>query len=244
MISVALCDDEKIFLDHYEEKISFLAKKHHTLFEVIRFESGEALLFFLEDHPEKFNIIYLDILMKKINGIDTAKRIKEINPNISIVFLTSTESFVFDSFEASPTNYLIKNKDDKKFEAIFINFIENFETSMTQTQFIYQSRTQNINLPFNKIIYFEIFKRIIIIHTTDLGNIEFYGSLNSLEEKLQGQFFVRTHRSFLVNLQYVSKITSQDVYLKTHKTLPSSRHYYNDAREILSNYLLGVVIND
>lgn len=244
MISIALCDDEQLYLTHYEEKINKLSKKLGILHEVIKFESGESLLFYMEDLPTKFNIIFLDVLMKSINGIDTALKIREINPDVLIVFLTSSESYVYDSFAAQPENYLIKNLHDSKFDSVFTDLIKKVQLSRDYDSFIYQSRNQNLVIPFNKIVYFEVFKRIIIIHTQDGNTEEYYGKLNELEEKLKNKSFVRCHRSFLVNLQYISKINNQTVFLKTKKTLPISRNYYTKTKEILSSYLFGVNINE
>src|SRR5690554_483702 len=91
MISIALCDDETKYLDYYEEKIKVIAKKNNLLIDIIRFKSGEALLFYLEDHPNKFNIIFLDIITGGINGIETALKIRTFNSEAKIIFLTTSQ---------------------------------------------------------------------------------------------------------------------------------------------------------
>lgn len=244
MISIALCDDEQIFLSHYEKRIIELANNLDILYEIIKFDSGESLLFFLEDYPNKFDIIYLDIMMKQINGIDTALKIKKLNADINIVFLTSNEGFVYDSFAAAPVNYLLKQKDHKKFDSVFKSLIAKIDANANKDSFIYESRTQKIHIPFHRIVYFEIFKRIVIIRLIDGESVEFYGNLNSLESKLKSHFFIRTHRSYLVNMQYISKLKNQEVILKSEETLPVSRLYGHQVKDALSSYLFGVNINE
>src|SRR5690606_20259319 len=119
MISIALCDDEIKYLDFYESKIKEIANKHQLLVDIIRFKNGESLLFYLEDNPNKFDIIYLDILTGGMTGIETAMQIRKFNEFAKIIFLTSSESFVYNAFEAKASNYLIKSLHDDKFETIF-----------------------------------------------------------------------------------------------------------------------------
>ena len=114
MITIALCDDETKYLDFYESKLTEISLKHQLMIDVIRFKNGESLLFYLEDHPHKFDIIYLDVITGGMTGIDTALEIRKFNQQSKIIFLTSSESYVYQSFDAKATNYLIKYLHDYK----------------------------------------------------------------------------------------------------------------------------------
>ncbi|VEU79866.1 LytR/AlgR family response regulator transcription factor [Haploplasma axanthum] len=244
MVSIALCDDEKIFLSHYEDKIKSLSQKLKINLEIIKFTSGESLLFYLEDYPTQFDIIYLDILMNTTNGIDIGMKIKEINPSIQIIFLTSSESYVYDAFSVSPVNYLIKDRDSKKFDEVFKLAIKNVNESFDKDVFIHETRAKKLIIPYTDIVYFEVYKRIIIIHLKNRETIQIYKALNELEFELEKKKFVRAHRSYLVNMQYIKNITNQSVNLKTEEEVPLGRKYITIVRESLNDYLFGGVIND
>ena len=123
MISIAICDNEDVFLDHYEAKLQLISKKLNVHLDIIRFSSGESLLFFLEDEPDKFQLIYLDIVMGGINGIETALNIRKLNTFVKIVFLTSSTDFVYNAFDANASNYLIKDLHDNKFDDVFVSIL-------------------------------------------------------------------------------------------------------------------------
>lgn len=90
MISIALSDDVTKYLDFYESKIQEIAHKYQLLVDIIRFKNGESLLFYLDDQPNKFDLIYLDIQTGGITGIDTALQIRKFNQFAKIIFLTSS----------------------------------------------------------------------------------------------------------------------------------------------------------
>ena len=106
MINICLCDDEKNILNYYSEKINEIAKLNNKLIKIEMFESGESLLFELEENPNRFDIIIIDIIMKNVNGIDTTKILRNYGYQGIIIFLTSSSEFALDAFEVEPLSYL------------------------------------------------------------------------------------------------------------------------------------------
>src|SRR5690606_14512956 len=155
MISIALCDDEQKYLDFYESKIHEIATKHKLLVDIIRFKNGESLLFYLEDNPNKFEIIYLDILTGGMNVIDTALKIRKFNEFAKIIFLTSSESFVYNAFEAKATNYLIKSLHDEKFEDVFLSTVKSLNRSLSKEVIRFKSQQEDITFNLSDVTHFE-----------------------------------------------------------------------------------------
>src|SRR5690554_523612 len=106
MISIAICDNEQIFLNQYHKKLKIVAKKLNIDLDIHQFSSGESLLFHLEDYPNHFQIIYLDIVMDGLNGIETALKLRKLNSAVKIIFLTSSKDYVYSAFDANASNYL------------------------------------------------------------------------------------------------------------------------------------------
>lgn len=240
MISIALCDNEVEFLDFYEEKIKKISKKLNILCEIIRFTSGESLLFYLEDNPNKFQIIYLDIIIGGINGIETALEIRKFNKFAKIIFLTSSDSFVYNAFEANATNYLLKSTHDNKFEDIFISTIDQLNLSLSNEVIKFKNQKEEIILSLKDITYIESYKRLAIVNLFDKTKYEFYYKLSDLTKELSNKSFILIHRSFLVNQQYIQKISKTELTLKNNITLPISRALYQKVKEQYVNYLNGL----
>lgn len=237
MISIALCDDEVKYLDYYENRITVVAQKLNLPFEIIRFKSGESLLFYLEDNPNKFHLIYLDIITDGINGIETAKKIRSFNSLTKIIFLTSTKSFVFNAFEVNATDYLIKDEHDEKFDILFKKTVSNLQLNFYGEVITFKSNNTDYLFELNQIKYFESDKRLIIIHLHNQESHEFYYKLGDLKNRLEANDFVLVHRSYLVNMQYIKKISKTELTLKDNSLIPVSRTYYNDLKEKFINYL-------
>ena len=106
MITVFLCDDNEISLTRYHKKLTSIVEKTEEQIKISHFSSGESLIAYLEENPNEADIIFLDLLMGNLNGVEIAKKLRELVCISEIVFLTSSEDFVYDSFEASPLHYI------------------------------------------------------------------------------------------------------------------------------------------
>ena len=237
MISIALCDDEIKYLDFYQSKIKAIANKHKSLVDIIRFKNGESLLFYLEDNPNKFDIIYLDILTGGITGIETAMQIRKFNEFAKIIFLTSSESFVYNAFEAKASNYLIKSLHDEKFEAVFLSTVKSLNRSLPKEVIRFKSQQKDITFNLSDITHFESFKRLVIVYTSNKEVHEFYYKLSDLITGLQDKGFILTHRSFLVNLAYIKTISTNELTLKNNAVIPISRNLLKSVKQSFIEYL-------
>jgi len=237
MISIALCDDETKYLDFYETKINEIANKHHLLVDIIRFKNGESLLFYLEDNPNKFEIIYLDILIGGMTGIETAMRIRKFNEFAKIIFLTSTESFVYNAFEAKASNYLIKSFHDDKFETVFLSTVNSLNRFLSKEVIRFKSQQEEIAFNLSDITHFESFKRLVIVNTSNKEVHEFYYKLSDLIVGLQDKGFILTHRSYLVNLAYIKTISTNELTLKNNVIIPISRNLLKSVKQSFIEYL-------
>lgn len=237
MISIALCDDEDIYLKKYGALIDAYFKSVNIPYEVIQFKSGESLLFNLEDYKNRFQIIILDVMMGNMNGIQTALKIRQDNESLKIIFLTSSESFVFDAFEANPVHYLIKNKDDYKLPQVLDRIVKKININTSVDNFIYQTKTTFLTVPNASIMYFEVYQRIITMYRVGMDKYDFYCTLKELEKLIDEKRYVKVFRSFIVNMQYIQKIYNHQVELKDGTLLPVSRNLYEEVKMKFANYL-------
>ena len=168
------------------------------------------------------DIIFLDIEMTGLDGMETARRIRLRDKEVSIIFLTGFTDKVFEAFEVEAFRYLVKPvKNGEIFDAIS----KAIERKGSEKYLSIEIHGRPLEIAFSKIIYAEVFNRIIRLHTK-IGEREYYGRLSDLEKEL-GKGFFRCHRSFLVNLSYVRNYDANDVILSDGIRVPLSRQKYS-----------------
>jgi DNA-binding LytR/AlgR family response regulator len=237
MVTIILCDDNERVINKYSGLITRAAKNINIEILLSTFNSGEELLFKLCEAPDQVDIIYLDILMRKINGIDTAKELRKFGCKAEIVFLTTSEDYVYDAFEVGPVQYLLKDTTTReKFERVFQRAVE-LSSKKTTDMFSYESEGTKKLIPIREISFFEIWKRVIMVHYENEKTDEFYGKLEQLEEQLKDRDFVRVHRSYLVHLPYIARFQAQRLILKSGITIPVGVTYATPIQKAFSDYM-------
>jgi DNA-binding LytR/AlgR family response regulator len=237
MVTIYLCDDNQQMRDKYGIMINRFAYENQIAITLSTFESGEELLFHLYDDPNQADIIYLDILMGELNGIEAAKKLRKLGCNSEIIFITTCEDYVFEAFDISPVQYLIKNStSDERFEEIFQRAVSLTEGKKTE-MFICESSNIRKVIPIKDISYFEIWKRLIKVHYQGGENFIYYGTMEQLEQQMLDKDFVRVHRSYMVNLQYIGKFQRPNLYLKTGDVIPIGVTYTKLVDQAFSDYI-------
>lgn len=236
MLKIALCDSNKNCIRRYAQLISKITEKHNILFELSYFYTGESLLFQYIDIHEQFDIIYIDANLKGINGMETVKTIREYDNNVQIIFLTDSNHYVYDAFDVNASQYLIKeNTTEERFEEVFLRTV-NLCTKNKYDLFSFEF-DGNLNiLPLNDISFFEVWKRIITVNYQNKTS-KFYDSLDQLELKLGQKNFIRVHRSYLVNMSFISSFNQQNIVLKTSKIIPIGVTYVHDLKTAFNEYI-------
>ncbi len=229
---IAICDDSKENLALLEDVVDGL-KVRET--EVDCFENGKSLLRYLNDSKENYYQIYLlDIEMPGINGLETAKHIREIDQRAIIIFVTAYSDYVFSSFEVQPFRFINKPVDREKLETVLqaaINYI------YTSKRYIFISVDKaKIQLCCEKIMYFEGDKRKINVYTVD-ESYSFYSKMADLEKMVDNSWFVRIHVSYMVNMDYVKAIYTDEIILNNGVHLPVSKKYHKSVKLEHMRYL-------
>ncbi len=224
---IAVCDDEELFRDKI---IGYIEKSYRDIDVIISsFASGEEFLKRYEKVQANYDIIFLDIEMKQLDGINTAERIRKINEDVPIVFLTSHNEFAPVGYEVSAFRFLIKPvQEDKLIEAI-----EGVKKQRLNLKTILVHQKDNdILLKTKNIIYIEAHNKEIHIHTVDNIYIE-RRNLNEIEDELKEEGFFRTHRGYLVNLSYVKEYDTKEAILENNERVLISRLKFNKFKESL-----------
>ena len=237
MLKVVLCDDNKKVVKEYAELIAQIAENNQLEIEIACFDSGESLLFHYADIPEQIDILYLDILMEKTDGMETARKLRDNGCKAQIVFLTSCMDYVCDAFDVDAVQYLIKTGTDfEKFERVFLKAVS-LTAAREEELFSFEFDGETGVIPLGQIAYFEIWQRLVTIHCADGQTSKFYGRMEQIEKRLQGKNFVRIHRSYLVSLPYIALFRRQSLLLKTGQEIPVGGTYMQALKRTFSDYI-------
>lgn len=220
MLSIAICDDNqenRLSLRWLLESILEKRKLEHTIYE---FSSGETLLPWMDRHRNEIDLLFLDIEMGTLNGMETAKRLRAEGDSLQIVFVTGFSDYVFDGYGVGALDYLLKPPKREQLEAIVSRMLTKRCKDAGQT---YTCRNGDVwyRIPYKEILYFESDRRKVNC-VTEHRRYEFYGKLDDVAAELSGPAFVRIHQRYLVQTDAIRQICGNEVQVGAH-TLPISR---------------------
>lgn len=218
---IAICDDEK----NIRELIANKVVKQYPDAEIIFFQSGEELL--LSD--ETIDILFLDIQMSGIDGMETARELRKKDKSVILIFVTAVEEYVFQAFDVGAFNYIVKPIDDGKFSDVLHRAVDEWssqninEKEPEERYVLINNSGVHTKVILDEIVYAEVFNRKVVIHKLD-GEIEYYGKMSDLES-LAGDSFFRPHRAYLINFKYVEKYDATTIYLERGTALMAKQNY-------------------
>lgn len=235
MVNVAICDDSVQFLDTLQDKIRGCFEKNNKECLVRCFSSWDKL----RKTDEKFDVYFLDVEMPETNGFEIAGMIrKEQGRKPDIVFVTAHDDAVFDVFKYEAVGFVRKSKLDADLEKTTAIILKKWRRNY---RYRVKSKDTMLQLSTENTIYAEVYSHESLIHCTD--KVYSTGeSLAQLEKKLSGADFIRTHRSYLVNPQYIQRIdidtvTVGDFEANSNKEIPLSRRRAEKVKKLYSDYM-------
>lgn len=231
VIYIAVCDDEQIVLNSIKKLVSDFLHIKNIEAKIFLFSSGEELL----NSGKDIDILFLDIQMGHLDGIETAKKMRNRGYKGYLIFITVLKEMVFQSFEVQPFDYLLKPiKQDN-----FTNTMERLLLSMKSAdkEFLLVQRGTEINIvSFNEIIFCEIIDRKIYLHLKSELVMDFYDKIENLETKLDKRFF-RCHRSYIINMQYLTSYKNGIAYMAEDHQIPVSRLRSREFSNVILQYM-------
>ncbi len=200
MIKIAVCDDDISFTGITQTYLEQISSDYRTELEISVFLSGSALTREYQA-GNNFDLIFLDIEMNGMDGIETAKHIREQDYHALIVYISSHDEYLRQLFEAEPFRFLKKPVAYEDLLTVFFQAQKRI-TAMQNDYFCFRSGKNLMKVFCKDILYFESSGRKVVLHTTQRA-YEFYDKLNNIEESLKDFRFVRIHKAYLVNIDNV-----------------------------------------
>ena len=229
MIRIAIVDDEKVI----REQIKKLIERKQTDCEIDTYGMGEDLL----KAGKGYDIVFLDIQMEGMNGIDTARALRQNAENMVLIFITGVKEYVFDAFDVAAFHYLIKPIEEIKFYEVYDRAVMEVGKRKQQAngQLFVKTRSRNATFNQSDILYIESRAKKVEIHTkTDI--VEAYAAIGELEKQLVGSFY-RCHRGYLVNMAFITEYGYDSITLHNGETIILSKDKYSEFVKVYMRYL-------
>ena len=226
---IAVCDDEK----NIRALIGVKVAEQLPEAELIFFSSGEELL----ASDQQIDILFLDIQMAGINGMDAARELRKMDNSVILIFVTAVEEYVFQAFDVGAFHYLVKPIEHVKFVDVLRRAVNEWHSrtprgSEPEQKYVMISRNGvHSKVILDEIIYAEVFNRKVVIHKMD-ETIEYYGKMSDLEA-LAGDTFFRPHRAYLINFKYVVKYDASTIYMENGSVLMAKQNYPEFVRKYM-----------
>lgn len=230
-MQIGVCDDQK----EIRELIIGKIKKFYPTKNIISYKSGQEVL----DDLYPPDILFLDIQMPEMDGMETARELRKRDQQMMIIFVTVAQDYVFQSFDVGAFHYLVKPFSDEKFAEVLQNAVRQFQKRKMERMGVKKERPsltvtskgEHITIPLEDIVYAEVFNRKIVIHTMD-ADIEYYGKMKDLEKKA-GEDFYRPHRAYLINFNFVRKYNATIIYLQKGQAFMAKQNYQGFVKSYL-----------
>ena len=234
MIHIAICDDEKQMSDHIRLLVSDFFRKKNREISLRTFLSGEELL----NYDGQIDILFLDIQMKDIDGMETARRLRADKFQGFLIFITVLKEMVFQSFEVQAYDYLVKPVEEKQFERTMERLLASMQ-SVGEDSLLVQKGYEGRIIRKDEIVFCEIIDRKIYLNLVSGEVLDYYERIENLETKLGGHFF-RCHRSYLINLKHLKGYKNGTAYMDNGKEVPVSRLRSKEFSNVVLQYMKNI----
>lgn len=230
-VVIFLCDDDCIFADIIQSKIKDILASRRCPHKIYNFSEGEALIeAFSHSEPD---VIFLDIDMPHMTGFEAAERLQEMKPSVKIVFITSHEDKVFQSYEFHPF-WFVRKSHLEDLIIVLDRLISKIDAENVEKQefmkLISDNNTVEVNI--KEVMYVQAYKHYIIIKSLDGSEEHTRCKISDAERQLSAYGFIRIQNSVIVNCRFITKVTSKTVVLRDKDEFSVSRDrskYVRDA---------------
>ncbi|WHH60765.1 LytTR family DNA-binding domain-containing protein [Petroclostridium sp. X23] len=240
-MKIALCDDNKQELLHINRLLDEYSSNSlsEDQMKVSSFTSSIALLAQLES-GKHFDIFLLDVIMPGLNGIELATEIRNRDQVSKIIFLTTSPEFAVESYAVDAINYLLKPLQKDKFFSVLEKAFRDIRSDLQQ-YLIVKAQGNLSKVFFRELIYLEVIGRSLYLHQKGGIVIESNSAFSQVEAVLlKDKRFLKTHRSYIVNLDYIKNLSKDGLTTTSNLSIPVSRNAFKEVKQAYINYSFRV----
>lgn len=227
--SIAICDDSDIDREYVTDLVYAWAEHAGYSVQTELFDSAERFLFRYVEKSD-YDILLLDIEMGDMDGVTMAKKLRQDNDTVQIIFITGYSDYMSEGYEVSALHYLMKPVDPQKLFSVLDRAVEKLAKNEKVLNF--EIGGEMVRIPIYQIRYAEVFANYVSIHAREAVTVKM--TLRELEQELDERFY-RVSRSVVVNLSCIRRVTKKEVLLEDGTALPLPRGAYEQVNRAIIN---------
>lgn len=228
---IAVCDDEEFYRSELEKMIAVYGNEASRRFTLDSWESGSALLDAVKQGDKDYDVIFLDIEMPELSGMDAAGELRRMGKNMALCFVTSFSSYALDAYQIDAIGYVVKPIQyldlKKMMEKAEMQYWYRKKTEETQKRYLeVMCERRNIVIDLEKVVYIEKRRNQCVFHFTD-GEQICYDTLKNIYKRLDHDVFMQIHQGYIANYNHVKEVLNDRVCFGSGMEAPLSRRYYD-----------------
>lgn len=234
---IALCDDQD----------SILLLVHKYLVEISNDESIDIIIDCFQNpinlldnvKEELYDLVFLDVDMPQMNGIELGERLKSKNKNIIIIYITAYHKYAYRAYQVRAFNYLMKPINKDKLRECFMETIEFMcqnNKQKNEESITIQYKGRYIHIPYYGIIFFEKNKNKVKVVCSE-GEYQYYSTFKQLKKKLIRECFIQCHQGYIINKDKILRYEKNKVILEYNYVIPVSKKNANTVRQVFAEKL-------
>lgn len=228
MLNIAICDDEQISIDIIYSKVSQYCESKNISYSVHTYTTSMDLV---SSDLNNINIIFLDVDMKGMNGIDAAKEIRKVNKEVIIIYVSGYIQYAPEGYQVKAFAYILKNNIDALFDSIMDEAIN--ELQFNEDVYTVKINNEEFDISIKDIVFIESFDKELVINCVN-EKYTIKGQLNDIYAELKNKGFLQLHRSYIVNMMHILRIKNYIITLSNGREIKASQRRW---REIVTEYL-------
>ena len=232
MLSIAVVDDEKSFSIQLSQMLRSWSEKHGEELAVTCFEDGIDIA---DNFKSSWDIIFLDIQMKLLDGLETARRIRMFDSEVVLIFVTTMAQYAINGYEVDAFDYILKPLSYPQFEIRMNKALREVEKKKKHSYIYLKKYNDTVKISTDDILYIEVVGHTLCYFTTE-ETYEQRETIGQAEKLLEGLPFARCSLSYLVNLKRIDRVSKDSVFVSGHE-LPVSRNRKKEFLQVFSDYL-------
>lgn len=228
MKKLMICDDDPFIV----KELSELTEQYKLIhYKVQSFNTAEALI----SNYDLCDVLFLDIELPDMSGLEAARKIREKDKNVSIVFITSYIDFRQEAFDVHAFQYLVKPiKADKLYHVL--DEIVEYKTKEERAAYL-KKGAEIIKVRVKDIVYFEYSERKVKLLLQGGNELKFTYTIQEIYDMFSGYNFASPHRAFVINLEHVERIDKFDIMMSTGERIPLAQKRASDFKKAFYDYL-------
>lgn len=227
MYRIAICDDESTSLALNKSLTEHILKEEGITFEISTFQDMNEMIKVVTSETKPYDVLLSDILTTGMNGIEAAEKLRELGEKMAIIFISSTADFALDGYRVNALRYLQKPVNVERLREALLKA---YSQAREKGQIIVTVADKVYRVAYSDILYLESKARDVHLYLKE-GSLIARMKFSEAQKLLPDQMFVRCHRSYIVNIQYVVKVERYQATITNQLQVPISQAQYSGTKK-------------